>query len=89
VWESLVLSNKELETTFIQATDGTIIEPPDHQPFDATPSQDETPSECPEGALPPSATEGVALSPNVIPSTVTESEDKSLLPPPVTPASSP
>jgi hypothetical protein len=37
VWESLVVSNKELETTFLQATDGTIIEPPDHSTFDATP----------------------------------------------------
>jgi hypothetical protein len=37
VWESLVVSNKELETTFIQATDGTIIEPPDFHTFDATP----------------------------------------------------
>jgi hypothetical protein len=37
VWESLVVSNKEVETTFIQATDGTIIEPLDHTSFDATP----------------------------------------------------
>ena len=39
VWESLVVSNKELETTIIQATDGTIIEPPDHNTFDATPDE--------------------------------------------------
>jgi hypothetical protein len=37
VWESLVVSNKELETTFLQATDGTIIEPPDHVTSDVTP----------------------------------------------------
>jgi hypothetical protein len=52
VWESLVVSNKELETTFIQATDGTIIEPPDHTSFDATPtiSNDTASSSASEGA---------------------------------------
>ena len=66
VWESLVVSNKELETTFIQATDGTIIEPPDHQSFDATPLQTINPSESPEGASAPpnSATEGEILPSN-------------------------
>ena len=61
VWESLVVSNKELEVTIIQATDGTIIEPPDHKLFDATPPI--IPSNSSEGANAPTApvSEGVIL----------------------------
>jgi hypothetical protein len=60
VWESLVISNKELETTFIQATDGTIIEPPDHQGFDATPT--ESNQAIPqERDIPTSISEGAAI----------------------------
>ena len=66
VWESLVVSNKELEATIIQATDGTIIEPPDHQSFDATPVQQSIPSNLPEGASAPtsSESEGAVVPPN-------------------------
>jgi hypothetical protein len=61
VWESLVVSNKELETTFIQATDGTIIEPPDHNTFDATPATSDDIPSASEGA-----SEGVDTS-NITP----------------------
>jgi len=91
VWESLVVLNEELETTFIQATDGTIIEPPDHQSFDATPPQTITPSDSPEVAPAPttSASEGVILPPNTIQPAPAELENRSSDPTSVTPIQSP
>jgi hypothetical protein len=84
VWESLVISNKELEQTIIQATDGTIIEPPDHQSFDATPLSSSVPT-CPsEGVIAPSSTEGVVITPSstegVIPSSIAPPPIKNELP---------
>jgi hypothetical protein len=86
VWESLVISNKELEQTIIQATDGSIIEPPDLQSFDATPLPSSTPSvdgitpSSPEGVVTiPSASEGVV--PSVSEGAISSIKNESGIPP--------
>ena len=81
VWESLVMSNKELETTFIQATDGTIIEPPDHQSFDATPTERSNQSIPQEHVPPASVTEGVGIPLNSETPTAIEGDTESHIPP--------
>ena len=81
VWESLVISNKELETTFIQATDGTIIEPPDHQNFDATPVEPSDRSIPQEKGPPTSISEGVGIPLKPEPTTEIEGDAEPQFPP--------
>jgi hypothetical protein len=73
IWESLVQSNREFHQTVIKTTDGTLIIPPDHRPFDASvlpPSHDgssepsELPISTPTLTPPPSLVpEGAPIAP--------------------------
>jgi len=90
IWESLVQSNRELHQTVIQTTDGTLIIPPDHRPFDASilPPSNVGSSEPPELPIPTptltttppsSVPEGVPVAPEGTATT----NPLPILPPPI------